>query len=89
MRVTSITNQGQVRSIIYDRKKKDWFFENGFRVPERLREGFRSTIFLAPNERKEIEQSKLDAQVAYFQDRLKKGLLKKPDPTQKPDSSND
>jgi hypothetical protein len=88
MKVASVQKDGTIRTINY--KDKDYFYEDGTRVPDSARKGFNTTIFKTPpNQRRPIIQVELDAFVEGVRERARKGLLKKPNPTQKPDSSND
>jgi hypothetical protein len=78
MRVASVTN-GKVQVIVY--KNGDYFYEDGQRVPEELRKGFKTTIFRDPSKpRRPIVQAELDAFKAGVLERARQGLLEKPEP---------
>jgi hypothetical protein len=88
MKVTSIQKDGIVRTITYI--NKDYFYEDGTRVPDTARKGFNTTIFrMPPNPRRPIVQSELDDWIKETHERLGKNRSKKPEPTQQPESSND
>jgi predicted DNA-binding protein (UPF0278 family) len=88
MKLASVQKDGKIRTIIY--RDKDYFYEDGTRVPDNVRKGFHTTIFKTPpNQRRPIIQAELDAFVKGVRERARQGLLKKPEPTQQPESSND
>jgi hypothetical protein len=80
MRVASVTNEG-VKVVVY--KDGDYFYENGNRIPDNLRTGFKSTIFRDPSKMKrELTPDQLAVELAAFcagvRERRTQGLLKKP-----------